>query len=170
MQVEVDDYLRFYDGTSTAANLLAELTGDQTPTNVSTCGNEMHVVFSSNSYGTSTGYLAKIHSVEHPHPGELGHCTSNCPCGTDEGHCESSNQCIFGHYCVPESCSSNLGYANGTNCCQDVSCGFADIRSGLLFSPYFPNDYGNSMLCAHQISAEPGKIIGIEFDSFNVSS
>ena len=64
-QVEANyDYLRLYDGNSSDANLLAELTGYQIPANVSSCGNQMHVVFSSDYSVTRSGYYAKLHVSE----------------------------------------------------------------------------------------------------------
>ena len=60
-QVETNyDYLRLYDGSSSNANLLAELTGYQILANVSSCGNQMNVVFSSDYYVAKSGYYAKI--------------------------------------------------------------------------------------------------------------
>ena len=111
----------------------------------------MHVVFSSNSWGTSSGYNAKIHVSESIHvvePGASGYCT-----------------------CYPEICPTSLGFANTTSCCQsvDVSCGFADVEVGLLLSPNYPNNYQNNLECAHQLSTEPGKMITVEFESFSVS-
>ena len=134
----------------------------------------MHVVFSTNLWWTSSGYSAKIHVSESSHivePGASGYCTSNCPCGANEGHCKSHDQCLPGLACLPESCSTSLGFANTTSCCQsvDVSCGFADVKVGLLLSPNYPNDYQNNLECTHQLSAEPGKFITVEFESFDVS-
>ena len=56
--------MRLYDGTDSNANLLDKLTGYQLPVNVTSCGNEMHVVFSSDSSVTKEGYHAKIHVTE----------------------------------------------------------------------------------------------------------
>ena len=102
--------------------------------------------------------------------GALEYCTSNCPCGANEGHCHSHDQCVSDHACVLESCPIILGFANTTSCCKDVSCGFADVEVGLLLSPNYPNDYHNmgNLICAHQLSAEPGKMITVEFESFSV--
>ena len=101
-------YLRIYEGNSTNANLLAELTGYEIPANVTNCrGNQMYVVFSSNYWGTWPGYKAIIHVSEPIHvvePGASGYCTSNCPCGANEGHCQSNDQCVSGTFCLPESC------------------------------------------------------------------
>ena len=56
--------MRLYDGNSSNANLLAELTGYGNPANVSSCGKQMHVVFTSNGYVTRKGYYAKLHVSE----------------------------------------------------------------------------------------------------------
>ena len=58
------DYLRMYDGNSSDANLLAELTGYEIPANVSSCGNQIHVVFTSDGSVTRSGYYAKLHVSE----------------------------------------------------------------------------------------------------------
>ena len=97
------------------------------------------------------------------------YCTSTCPCGANEGHCQSHDQCVSGTFCLPESCPISLGFSNATSCCQDVSCGFADVEVGFLLSPNYPNNYQNNKYCTHQLSAEPGKMITVEFESFAVS-
>ena len=51
----------------------------------------------------------------------------------------------------------------------DVSCGYADVEVGLLLSPNYPNNYQNNIVCTHQLSDEPGKLITVEFESFDVS-
>ena len=68
-----------------------------------------------------------------------------------------------------EGCPISLGFANTTGCCQDVSCGFANVEVGLLLSPNYPNNYPNDLECTHQLSTEPGKMITLEFESFAVS-
>ena len=135
----------------------------------------MYLVFSSNGWGTSAGYHAKIHvsfasDIVRPAPGQLGYCTSCFGCGADEGHCDSHDQCINGHFCALDSCPSSLGYSNGTNCCQDVSCGYVNMKNKELFSPNYPNKYKNSLQCSQQISVASGKIITLEFTSFSVSN
>ena len=117
----------------------------------------------------------KLGSVSHVLGlGASEYCTSTCPCGANEGHCQSHDQCIPGHFCILESCPTSLGFTNTTSCCQgvdylDVSCGYADVNNGLLLSPNYPNDYQNNLECAHQLSAEPGRFITVEFESFSVS-
>ena len=134
----------------------------------------MFVVFSSNSAGTSSGFNSTIHVHEtplRPEMGAPGHCSTCFPCGANEGHCQSHDQCISGHFCLHESCPTSLGFTNTTRCCQylDVGCGYADVEVGLLFSTNYPNNYQNNLECAHQLSAEPGKMITLEFESFAVS-
>ena len=64
-QVETNyDFLRLYDGNSSNAVILATLTGYQIPANVTSCSNEMLVVFSSDNSNTASGYYAKIHVSE----------------------------------------------------------------------------------------------------------
>ena len=174
LQVEINDNLKFYNGSNVDGKLIEEITGHQIPSNVSSCGNEMLVVFSSNSAGTSLGFNSTIHIHETPLRPEMGapdHCSACFPCGVNEGHCQSHGECFPGLVCFPESCPTSLGFANTTSCCQsvDVSCGYADVEVGLLLSPNYPNNYQNNLECAHQLSAEPGKFITVEFESFRVS-
>ena len=164
--------MKFYNGTNVEGKLIEEITGHQIPANVSSCGNEMFVVFSSNSAGTSSGFNSTIHVHEthiRPEMGAPGHCSACFPCGANEGHCQSYDQCVPDLVCLHESCPISLGFSNSTSCCQDVSCGFADVNVGLLLSPNYPNDYQNNLECTHQLSAEPGKFITVEFESFDVS-
>ena len=179
MQLYQSDYqptfLRIYDGNSTqSGRLLAEIKGGQIPGNVTSC-REMHVEFSSltTSYYwySSSGYYAKIHVTKAPNHTkleEVGHCTSTCRCGANEGPCTSNDQCYLNHICIVGSCPSSLGFSNETSCCQDVSCGFADVKSGMVFSPNYPNHYGRSLQCSQGITVEPGQMITIEFHSFDV--
>ena len=124
-QLQADsDYLRIYEGNSTDSNLLAELTGFEIPANVTRCrGNQMHVVFSSNSGWTYSGFKANIHVSEYG-------CTSSCPCGVDEGHCESNNQCLSGLACGYDNCKAELGYLNGRNCCYNTTAYCSEFLSG----------------------------------------
>ena len=167
-------YLRLYEGEDTDGNLIAEFTGNQIPANVSSCRNKMHVSFSANFWrGIGTDYYAKIHvtdPVNYVQPGESGYCTLSCPCGANEGHCSSDDQCLSGHYCIPDSCHSNLGFANGTGCCQDFRCGYLDMENGILLSPDYPNAYPTNLQCSQLISVEPGKQITMQFDILDVST
>ena len=70
---------------------------------------------------------------------------------------------------MQKGCPISLGFANTTSCCQDVSCGFANVEVGSLLSPNYPNNYPNDLECTHQLSTEPGKMITLEFESFSVS-
>ena len=102
--------------------------------------------------------------------GQVGFCNSTCPCEADEGHCQSDDQCIPSHTCLPGSCPISLGFSNATSCCQDVGCGYGNVESGLLVSPNYPNFYKNMLSCYLNLTTEPGKVITIEFESFDVSS
>ena len=132
------------------------------------------MVFSSDSVGTGSGFNATILVHEaplRPEVGVPGYCSACFPCGVNEGHCQSHDQCISGHFCLLDSCPSSLEFTNTTSCCQDVdvTCGFADVNNGLLLSPNYPNDYQNNLQCSHTLTTEPGKFITIEFQSFKVS-
>ena len=165
LKVETNfDFLKLYDGNSSNANLLAELTGYEIPANVASSGNQIHVVFTSDGSVLKAGYHAKLHVCR------VGFCTSSCPCEADEGPCQIDDQCVPGNVCFPGSCPLSLGFTNDTSCCQDVNCGYGSVENGLLVSPNYPNLYTNNLQCALQLTTEPGNVITIEFESFDVSS
>ena len=111
-----------YDGNSSKANILLD-SNQQIPENISSCGNEIYVSFYSSQWGgQNMGYRAKIHVTDDlGQPGTTDYCTSDCPCIADEGHCESNDQCMSGHYCGFNNCRPELGFANGTNCCYSAT-------------------------------------------------
>ena len=115
------DFLYIYEGNSSAANSLATLTGQDVPSNITSCSNQMHVEFVSDNIFTTPGFFANIHIQEgnctNAQPGEIGYCTDENPCDVDGGHCESNNQCGNGLYCGFNNCPPELGFQNGTNCC-----------------------------------------------------
>ena len=56
--------MRLYEGNNSNANLLAKLTGHEIPANVSSCGNQIYMVFTSDVTVTKSGYYAKLHVSE----------------------------------------------------------------------------------------------------------
>ena len=56
--------MKIYEGNSANAYLLVKLTGYEIPANVSSCGNQIYLVFTSDYYVTKSGYYAKLHISE----------------------------------------------------------------------------------------------------------
>ena len=194
------DYLVVFDGDTTNDTLLAFLNGNQSPSVISSTGNQMLVIFDSyphNKHSAGRGIHAKIHygnstMVTTPYPTSTGStgitgttgatngtttggsnpdCSTQNPCEINEGHCTADNQCMGDLMCGSDNCIPGLGFANGTNCCFD-GCSMVHMttnESGILQSPFYPDFYQSNLDCSDQIIAEEGKIITIEFESFNVS-
>ena len=180
-----DDYLLVYDGGTTDDTLLAGLDGNQSPSFISSTGNQMLVIFVSyphNKHSAGKGIHAKIHygnstTVTTPDPtctgsnttlGEQCYCSTQNPCDINEGHCTADNQCMGDLMCGNDNCLPILGFTNGTNCCYGL-CHMVDMKNGFLTSPNYPDSYPNNLVCSDQITVEEGKIITIEFESFSVS-
>ena len=114
------DYLRLYEGKSRQDDMIAFLTGDMMPGNISSCGNEMHVAFHSNKWNDDNdiGYYAKIHVSE-----------SNCSTNITTKECEFSYYVGDG-YCDDVTnnaiCDYDGGDCCGTNintcCCTQCQC------------------------------------------------
>ena len=94
-------------------------------------------------------------------------CSTQYPCDINEGHCTADNQCMGDLICGNDNCLPELGFANGTNCCYGL-CHMVDMKNGFLTSPNYPDSYPNNLGCSDQITVEEGKVITIEFESFNV--
>ena len=51
---------------------------------------------------------------------ETGHatfCTSQNPCGLNEGDCDSKDDCQTGLVCGDDNCPSHLGFESWVDCC-----------------------------------------------------
>ena len=57
------EYIKIYEGGSEYANLVENITGSHTQTNISISGNQMFVKFKSTSTVTSKGFKAFIHKI-----------------------------------------------------------------------------------------------------------
>ena len=192
------DYLVVFDGDTTNDTLLAFLNGNQSPSVISSTGNQMLVIFDSyphNKHSAGRGIHAKIHygnstMVTTPYPTSTGStgitgttdatngtttggsnpdCSTQNPCEINEGHCTADNQCMGDLMCGSDNCIPGLGFANGTNCCYGL-CNMVDMNNGIFTSPNYPHSYLSSLDCSDQITAEEGKVIILEFVSFSVSN
>ena len=53
-------------------------------------------------------------------------CTSQNPCGTDQGDCDTHDECQDGLFCGSNNCPDNLGFISETDCCYDNSTTVGD--------------------------------------------
>ena len=61
--------------------------------------------------------------------GHFGDCTSNKPCGEDEGDCDLDNQCKKGFNCGTNNCRSSLGFEPFFDCCYGIEEDFCTLEN-----------------------------------------
>ena len=50
--------------------------------------------------------------------GDEDFCTTDEPCGVDEGHCANSDECRDDLVCGSDNCPSSQGYSSAIDCCE----------------------------------------------------
>ena len=50
-------------------------------------------------------------------------CTSQSPCGTDQGDCDTHDECQHGLFCGSNNCPDSLGFHSEFDCCYAPSVG-----------------------------------------------
>ena len=63
----------------------------------------------------------------------VGHenfCTIANPCGGNEGHCDSHDECHENHFCGYKNCPDYLGFASYTDCCYNAT----HLENGCMYS------------------------------------
>ena len=50
-----------------------------------------------------------------------GCCTSEQPCGRDEGDCSLDSDCMPGLVCGKNNCPEDVGFGNRADCCEPIS-------------------------------------------------
>ena len=86
---------------------------------------------------------------------DFGFCTC-FPCGVDEGHCVSDDQCKNSLFCGYKNCPISFGN-NDANCCGNQ-----------FKSPNYPNEYFPNDIKTWLITAPIGSIINLQFHFFHV--
>ena len=86
-------------------------------------------------------------------------CTTENPCGIDEGDCDLNSVCQDTLVCGLDNCPESLGYDSTTDCCHTLT---------QLKSPNYPNQYPASTVETWLISAPSRSIINLQFHEFNV--
>ena len=68
------------------------------------------------------GFHSEFDCCYAPTVGDENFCTTDNPCGIDEGDCDSSNECQTNLFCdIANSCPAYNGFASDVNCCSNVS-------------------------------------------------
>ena len=62
-----------------------------------------------------------------PVTGDEDFCSSEIPCGEDEGDCDNDDQCKENHKCGTNNCRSSLDFHSQIDCCLDVVEDFCTI-------------------------------------------
>ena len=73
------------------------------------------LVCGSNNCLASLGFDLEVDCCYDAIVGDDDFCTTNNPCGVDEGDCDSNNECKTNLIC--DSCPVSLGFASEVDCC-----------------------------------------------------
>ena len=84
-------------------------------------------------------------------------CTSKNPCGTDQGDCDTHDECQDGLDCGSNNCPASLGFDSEVDCCYPG-----------ISSPNYPNLYPYNVEKTWLLTAPTGSIIILQFHSFHV--
>ena len=76
----------------------------------------------SNNCPDSLGFHSEFDCCYAPTIGDEHFCTSEIPCGEDEGDCDSHAECQAGLACGSDNCPASLGFDSEVDCCYPNSC------------------------------------------------
>jgi hypothetical protein len=71
--------------------------------------------------GGSCGSICAPVCAGLPPNGQIGHCTTDCPCSAGSGDCDTNAQCSAGTSCVLDT-GGPYGFAAGTDMCLATTC------------------------------------------------
>ena len=164
------DVLRIYDGNSSDALLLAEVSGGyHYNVKISSNGPQMFITFDSDEVNRWRGFYATFHEeLNTTHDEVSKSCSQDNPCKEDEGQCYSNKQCDGTLKCGKSNCLTELGYQKDQDCCFDYCGQWLDVKNGLITSPEYPNLYNNNEECIWTISAEENQTVILQFVNFEV--
>ena len=164
------DALRIYDGNSSEAELLAEISdGYHVNIKVSSTGPQMLITFDSDEDNRWLGFHATFQEITFA-PQEIKPCSQDNPCLKSEGQCYSNKQCSGTLKCGKDNCPTELGYDHEHDCCYDYCEQWLDMENGIITSPEYPNPYNNRAECIWTISAEENQTVLLHFLNFEVST
>ena len=75
-----------------------------------------------NNCPDSLGYHSEFDCCYNATVGDEDFCTTDNPCGLNEGDCDSDNECEANLVCntTTNSCPASLGFASDVNCCSII--------------------------------------------------
>ena len=166
------DALRIYDGNSSEAELLAEISdGPHFNIKVSSTGPQMFITFDSDENGNWVGFHATFQEITFsPQDQVTKPCSQDNSCHEGEGQCYSHQQCSGTLKCGKDNCLTDLGYDNEHDCCYAYCEQWLDMDNGIITSPEYPNPYNNLEECIWTISAEENQTVLLNFLNFEVSA
>ena len=107
----------------------------------------------SNNCPDHLGFHSEFDCCYAPTVGDENFCTTDNPCGIDEGDCDSSNECQTNLFCdIANSCPAYNGFASDMNCCSNIS-GSKFFRFQFTF---IRGVLGLGRACFFQLEPSPG--------------
>ena len=85
--------------------------------------NEGHVVWSPWMYTPDAHSFVATNDVYIKCANENDFCTYENPCGTDQGDCDTHDECQTGLFCGSNNCPVHLGYHSEFDCCYATTVG-----------------------------------------------
>ena len=166
------DKLRIYNGNSSEAELLAEVSGGtHYNVQISSTGSLMFITFDSDDRGNSAGFHATFQGITFaPQDQVTKPCSQGNPCHEGQGQCYSHIQCSGTLKCGKNNCPTELGYDHEHDCCYDYCGQWLDMKNGTITSPEYPYPYNNGEDCIWTISAEGNQTVLLHFLDFGVST
>ena len=164
------DVLKIYDGNSSEATLLVEISGGpHENVKVSSTGPQMFITFDSDESGNWQGFHATFQeSTLIPQDQVTKPCSQDNPCHEGKGQCYSHKQCSGTLKCGKDNCVTEIGY--GHDCCYDYCEQWLDMENAIITSPEYPNSYNIYEECIWTISAEENQTVLLHFLNFEVSA
>ncbi|XP_070545531.1 suppressor of tumorigenicity 14 protein-like [Ptychodera flava] len=151
------DYVRLYDGSTTASTLLGTFCGTVTPEAITSSSNSLLVIFESDSSIQGAGFQATY--------------ASTVKCSFGEFECDTS-VCID----ISLRCNSidDCGDNSDESDCIDV-CASAQVLTSATDSFTSPSydgssSYGNNLDCEWHITVDASKVVYLEFSVFHIES
>ena len=166
------DALRIYDGNTSEAELLAEISdGYHYNVKVSSTGPQMFITFDSDEDGRWKGFHATFQEIAFAPQDQVSKpCSQDNPCHEGEGQCYSHKQCSGTLKCGKDNCPTKSGYGTEHDCCYDYCEQWLDMKNGIITSPEHPNPYNNNEECIWTIFAEENQTVLLHFLEFEVSA
>ena len=167
------DALRLYDGNSSNATLLAEISGGyHYNIKILSTGPQMFITFDSDDYADWSGFHATFQEESIIPPGNelIKPCSKDSPCHAFEGQCYHHKQCSGSLRCGKNNCQQfNPKYGPNNDCCYEYCDQWWDEDLGIISSPEYPSTYNPAEDCTWTITAGSNQTVLLEFLDFGVS-